>query len=54
MDSGYLAAVERGAHAVTIPTALRIAAALDMDLSELVRSLGPISRPQDADSAAKE
>lgn len=43
MDSAYLFAVERGAHAVTIPTAVRIAAALEMDLSELVRPLGPIS-----------
>lgn len=50
MDSAYLAAVERGAHAVTIPTALRIAAALRMDLSELVRDLGPVSRAQEPHS----
>lgn len=46
IDSGYLAAIERGAHAVTIPTALRIAAALELDLSELVRDLGPVSTPK--------
>jgi len=39
MDSGYLAAVERGAHAITIPTAVRIAEALRVPLSELVREL---------------
>ncbi len=44
MDAAYLAAVERGWHAVTIPTALRIAAALRMDLSDLVRELGPVSQ----------
>jgi len=43
MDPAYLAAVERGWHAVTIPTALRIAGALEMDLSELVRGIGPVS-----------
>lgn len=46
IDGAYLAAIERGAHAVTIPTALRIAAALQMDLSDLVSALGPISRPE--------
>lgn len=51
MDTAYLAAIERGAHAVTIPTALRIAAALQMNLSELVRDLGPVSRPQGSISA---
>ncbi len=48
MDPAYLAAVERGWHAVTIPTALRIASALGMDLSDLVRGLGPISEPREA------
>lgn len=52
MDTAYLAAIERGAHAVTIPTALRIAAALGMDLSELVRDLGPISGVQEGTSRA--
>ena len=47
MDTAYLAAIERGAHAVTIPTALRIAAALRMNLSELVRDLGPVTVPRD-------
>lgn len=46
MDSAYLAAIERGAHAVTIPTAIKIAAALEMDLSDLVRDLGPVSTPK--------
>jgi len=52
MDAAYLAAVERGWHAVTIPTALRIAAALQMDLSDLVRGLGPISEAQEGTSEA--
>jgi transcriptional regulator with XRE-family HTH domain len=47
MDAAYLAAVERGWHAVTIPTALRIAAALRMDLSDLVRDLGPVSETRE-------
>jgi len=43
MDAAYLAAIERGWHAITIPTALRIASALQMNLSDLVRDLGPVS-----------
>ena len=43
MDAAYLAAIERGWHAITIPTALRIASALRMNLSDLVRDLGPLS-----------
>jgi len=43
MDAAYLAAIERGSHAITIPTALRIAVALRLDLSDLVRDLGPVS-----------
>lgn len=52
MDAAYLAAVERGWHAVTIPTAMRIAAALRMDLSDLVKGLGPISEPREGISEA--
>jgi transcriptional regulator with XRE-family HTH domain len=54
LDSAYLAAIERGAHAVTIPTAVRIAAALHVDLSDLVRGLGPVSEPQDGVSEPTE
>lgn len=54
MDAAYLAAVERGAHAVTIPTALRIAAALQIDLSELVRDLGPVSKAREGISEPTE
>lgn len=54
MDGAYLAAVERGWHAVTIPTALRIAAALQTDLSDLVRDLGPVSKPRETASEATE
>jgi len=43
MDAAYLAAIEHGWHAITIPTALRIASALQMSLSDLVRDLGPVS-----------
>ncbi len=39
MDSGYLAAVERGAHAITIPTAKRVADALNMPLADLLQEL---------------
>jgi len=39
MDAAYLAAIERGAHAVTLPTAVRIARGLKMPLSELVEGL---------------
>lgn len=39
MDSAYLAAVERGAHAITLPTAKRIADALKVSLVDLVREL---------------
>jgi len=47
MDAAYLAAIERGWHAVTIPTAVRIAAALRMDLSDLVRDLGSDSESRE-------
>ena len=50
MDAAYLAAIERGSHAITIPTALRIAVALRLDLSELVRDLGPISGQRERNS----
>ncbi len=36
MDPKYLGELERGWHAATIPTAKRIALALEMSLSELV------------------
>jgi len=39
MDAAYLAAIERGWHAITVPTALRIARGLQMPLSELVEGL---------------
>jgi ribosome-binding protein aMBF1 (putative translation factor) len=39
MDAAYLAAIERGWHAVTIVTAKRIAVALKVPLAELVRDL---------------
>jgi transcriptional regulator with XRE-family HTH domain len=39
MDAKYLGELERGWHAPTIPTAKRIADALDVPLSELVRGL---------------
>jgi len=39
MDAKYLGEIERGWHAPTIPTAKRIADALDVPLSELVRDL---------------
>lgn len=39
LDPAYLAAVERGNHAVSIVTAARLAEALGMKLSDLVRDL---------------
>jgi transcriptional regulator with XRE-family HTH domain len=39
MDAKYLGELERGWHAATIPTAKRIADALDIPLSELVAGL---------------
>jgi ribosome-binding protein aMBF1 (putative translation factor) len=39
MDAKYLGEIERGWHAPTIPTAKRIADALDVKLAELVRAL---------------
>jgi transcriptional regulator with XRE-family HTH domain len=39
MDAKYLGEIERGWHAPTIPTAKRIADALDVPLCELVRDL---------------
>lgn len=39
MDAKYLGEIERGWHAPTIPTAKRIADALNVKLSELVRAL---------------
>lgn len=39
MDAGYLAAIERGWHAITLPTAVRIATALEIPLSDLVRGI---------------
>ena len=39
MDSKYLGEVERGWHSVTISTAQRIAVALEVPLSALVRDL---------------
>lgn len=39
MDPKYLGEIERGWHAPTIPTAKRIADALDVPLTELVRGL---------------
>ena len=39
MDAKYLGEIERGWHAPTIPTAKRIADALDVKLSELLKHL---------------
>jgi hypothetical protein len=39
MDPKYLGEIEQGWHAPTIPTAIRIADALAVSLSELVRGL---------------
>lgn len=39
MDSKYLGELERGWHAATIPTAKRIADALESTLAELVSDL---------------
>ncbi len=39
MDAKYLGEIERGWHAPTIPTAKRIAEALDTTLADLVRDL---------------
>lgn len=39
MDAKYLGEIERGWHAPSIPTAKRIADALEVDLAELVRAL---------------
>ena len=39
MDAKYLGEIERGWHAPTIPTAKRIADALDTRLSELFKNL---------------
>lgn len=39
MDAKYLGEIERGWHAPTIPTAKRIADALELPLAELVREL---------------
>jgi ribosome-binding protein aMBF1 (putative translation factor) len=39
MDAKYLGEIERGWHAPTIPTAKRIADALETTLAELVRDL---------------
>lgn len=46
MDAAYLHAIERGWHAVTIPTALRIARGLEMPLGDLVRGLDDSSDDQ--------
>lgn len=43
LDPAYLAAVERGNHAVSIVTAARLADALGLTLSDLVRSVPPPS-----------
>jgi transcriptional regulator with XRE-family HTH domain len=43
MDAAYLAAIERGAHAVTLPTAVRIASALGVPVSDLVRTLDDLA-----------
>ena len=45
MDAAYLAAVERGWHAVTVPTAVRIATGLGLTLSRLVDGLGDSVAP---------
>jgi transcriptional regulator with XRE-family HTH domain len=39
MDAKYLGEIERGWHAPSVPTAKRIADALDVPLSELVKQL---------------
>jgi ribosome-binding protein aMBF1 (putative translation factor) len=39
MDAKYLGEIERGWHAPTLPTAKRIADALDVALADLVRRL---------------
>ncbi len=39
MDEAYLGAIERGYHAVTLPTAVRIARGLGVPLSRLVDGL---------------
>lgn len=39
MDAKYLGEIERGWHAPTIPTASRIAAALDVRLASLVAEI---------------
>lgn len=39
MDSKYLGELERGWHAATIPTAKRIADALETGLADLVKDL---------------
>jgi transcriptional regulator with XRE-family HTH domain len=39
MDAKYLGEIERGWHAPTIPTAKRIADALEVELADLVRAL---------------
>ncbi len=39
MDAKYLGEIERGWHAPSIPTAKRIADALEVDLAELVLAL---------------
>lgn len=39
MDAKYLGEIERGWHAATIPTAKRIADALEIALADLVRGL---------------
>ena len=39
MDAKYLGEIERGWHSPTIPTAKRIADALDTSLSDLFKSL---------------
>jgi transcriptional regulator with XRE-family HTH domain len=39
MDPKYLGEIERGWHSPTIPTAKRIADALEVSLSELVRGV---------------
>jgi transcriptional regulator with XRE-family HTH domain len=52
LDPAYLAAIERGGHAVSIVTAVRIAEGLEMTLSDLVRDVGPISEPREGTSEA--
>ncbi len=46
MDPRYLGEIELGWHAPTIVTAKRIADALQMTLSDLVRDLGPVLDPR--------